>query len=142
MEIIPNEILEKLRIKFNFDEMKEEIKRTNPQLIEKYDNYNNMKLEASIKNQSYSNNGSRLLSLISSNKKFGEDDENNKNPNHNYKTNQSKKSPHLTLNNQMNQMQNPHNNINPINTNLINNNTSRINNTNNNNNNNKEREKK
>jgi hypothetical protein len=139
--LIPNEILEKLRIKFNFDEMKEEIKRTNPQLIEKYDNYNNMKLEASLKNQSYSNNGSRLKSLISSNKKFGEDDENNKNPNNNYKTNQSKKSPHLTLNNQMNQMQNPHNNLNPINTSLINNNSSRINNTNNNNNNNKEREK-
>ncbi len=140
--LIPNEILEKLRIKFNFDEMKEEIKRTNPQLIEKYDNYNNMKLEASLKNQSYSNNGSRLKSLISSNKKFGEDDENNKNPNNNYKTNQSKKSPHLTLNNQMNQMQNPHNNLNPINTSLINNNSSRINNTNKNNNNNKEREKK
>ena len=139
--LIPNEILEKLREKFSFDEMKEEIKRTNPQLIERYDNYNKMKLEASIKNQSYSNNGSKLLSLISSNKKFGEDDENNKNPNHNYKTNQSKKSPHLAINNQMNQMQNPHNNINPpINTNLINNNSSRINNTNNNNN-NKEREK-
>ena len=38
-------------------------------------------------------------------------------------------------------MQKPHNNLNPINTSLINNNSSRINNTNNNNNNNKEREK-
>ena len=39
-------------------------------------------------------------------------------------------------------MQNPHNNLNPINTSLINNISSRINNTNNNNNNNnKEREK-
>ena len=80
--IIPDEILEKLRINLNLDQMKEEVNQKYPGLIERYDAYNLAKLKTIIGNQikknNYSmnnqNNQGNVL-LIRTNKKYGEDDE-------------------------------------------------------------------
>ena len=55
--IIPDEVLEKLRINLNLDQMKEEVNQKFPGLIERYDKYNIAKLQTILdNNQIYKNN--------------------------------------------------------------------------------------
>ena len=110
--IIPDEILEQLRINLNLDQMKEEVNQKYPGLIERYDAYNLAKLKTILDNQMYMNNNPMNnpinqgnVLLMRTNKKYGEDDEKtNPNMHLNYPKHQMKKNTilHSKINNNPN----------------------------------------
>ena len=108
--IIPEEVLEELRIKLNLDQMKEEVNQRFPGLIERYDKYNTDKLKTIIDNHIYNQNNFPIhqgnVLAMRTNKRYGEDDEKiNPNINNIYMNvikHQSKKNLHFNLNNNPN----------------------------------------
>ncbi len=108
--IIPDEVLEKLRINLNLDQMKEEVNQKFPGLIERYDKYNIAKLQTILdNNQIYKNNLNNNPITVRTNKRYGEDEEKanpnlNNNIHLNFSKHQSKKNAnfHSNINNNPN----------------------------------------